>query len=129
MCIVINLLLCTNKSSLLRKARKEIKMEKTKVYSRTEMREMMMNTSEYFFMNESGDFVGTLEMKAEARAGMLRLFLRLSDNRKIITPVFWWQRYLGFYEMEIGTKLKLSYRESGQNKIFLQSAEILEKDS
>ncbi len=39
MCIVINLLLCTNKSSLLRKARKEIKMEKTKVYSRTEMRE------------------------------------------------------------------------------------------
>lgn len=75
-------------------------MESTKVYSRTEMREMMMDTSEYFFMDESGDFVGTLEMKAEARAGMLRLFLRLSDNRKIITPVFWWQRYLGFYEME-----------------------------
>ena len=104
-------------------------MENTKVYSRTEMREMMMDTSEYFFMNESGDFVGTLEMKAEARAGMLRLFFQLSDNRKIITPVFWWQSYLGFYEMKIGTKLKLSYRESSQNKIFLQSAEILEKDS
>lgn len=104
-------------------------MENTKVYSRTEMREMMIDTSEYFFMDESGDFVGTLEMKAEARAGMLRLFFRLSDNRKIITPVFWWQSYLGFYEMEIGTKLKLSYRESSQNKIFLQSAEILEKDS
>ena len=104
-------------------------MENTKVYSRTEMRVMMMDTSEYFFMNESGDFVGTLEMKAEARAGMLRLFFQLSDNRKIITPVFWWQSYLGFYEMKIGTKLKLSYRESSQNKIFLQSAEILEKDS
>ncbi len=104
-------------------------MENTKVYSRTEMREMMMDTSEYFFMDESGDFVGTLEMKAEARAGMLRLFFQLSDNRKIITPVFWWQRYLGFYEMKIGTKLKLSYRTSSQNKIFLQSAEILEKDS
>ena len=117
------------KSSPLRKVRNEIKMENTKVYSRTEMREMMIDTSEYFFMNESGDFVGTLEMKAEARAGMLRLFFRLSDERKIITPVFWWQSYLGFYEMEIGTKLKLSYRESSQNKIFLQSAEILEKDS
>ena len=117
------------KSSPLRKVRNEIKMENTKVYSRTEMREMMIDTSEYFFMEESGDFVGTLEMKAEARAGMLRIFLRLSDKRKIITPVFWWQRYLGFYEMEIGTKLKLSYRESSQNKIFLQSAEILEKDS
>ena len=104
-------------------------MENTKVYSRTEMREMMIDTSEYFFMDESGDFVGTLEMKAEARAGMLRLFFRLSDKRKIITPVFWWQGYLGFYEMKIGTKLKLSYRESSQNKIFLQSAEVLEKDS
>ena len=39
-------------------------MENTKVYSRTEMREMMIDTSEYFFMNESGDFIGTLEMKA-----------------------------------------------------------------
>ena len=104
-------------------------MENTKVYSRTEMREMMIDTSEYFFMDESGDFVGTLEMKAEARAGMLRLFFRLSDDRKIITPVFWWQGYLGFYEMEIGTKLRLSYRKSSQNKIFLQSAEILEKDN
>lgn len=104
-------------------------MENTKVYSRSEMREMMMDTSEYFFMDESGDFVGTLEMKAEARAGMLRLFFRLSVERKIITPVFWWQRYLGFYEMEIGTKLKLSYRESSQNKIFLKSVEILENES
>ena len=32
-------------------------MENTKVYSRTEMREMMMDTSEYFFMDESVDFV------------------------------------------------------------------------
>ena len=101
-------------------------MESTKVYSRTEMREMMIDTSDYLFMNEVREFTGTLEMKAEARSGMLRIFLRLSDDRKIITPVFYWQKYLGFYEMKIGTKLKLFYSESSLNKVYLEKVEIIE---
>ncbi|MCH5296904.1 MAG: hypothetical protein J1E85_04460 [Ruminococcus sp.] len=105
---------------------KDKQMENTKVYSRTEMREMMIDTSDYLFMNEVGEFTGTLEMKAEARSGMLRVFLRLSDDRKIITPVFYWQKYLGFYEMEIGTKLKLFYSESSLNKVYLEKVEIIE---
>lgn len=103
-------------------------MNSTKVFSQTEMREMMIDTSDYFFMDEDGEFTGTLEMKAAARSGMLRVFLRLSDERKIITPVFWWQGYLGFYEMEIGTKLRLFYSESSQKKIFLERVEIIENE-
>lgn len=101
-------------------------MDSTKVFSQTEMREMMIDTSDYSFMDEVGEFTGMLELKAAARSGMLRVFLRLSDNRKIITPAFWWQRYLGFYEMEIGTKLKLFYSESNQNKVYLEKIEIIE---
>ena len=40
---------------------------------------------------------------------MSRLFFRLSDERKIITPVFWCQSYLGFYEIDNGTNLRLIY--------------------
>ena len=100
-------------------------MDSTKVFSQTEMRDMMIDTSDYSFMDEVGEFTGTLELKAAARNGMLRVFLRLSDNRKIITPVFWWQRYLGFYEMEIGTKLRLFYSESSLNKIYLEKGEVV----
>lgn len=57
-------------------------MENNKVYTCAEMRKMMIDTSDYCFMDEVGDFIGTLEMKAEAKSGMLRIFLRLSDDRK-----------------------------------------------
>ena len=100
--------------------------DNAKVFSLIEMREMMIDTSDYSFMDEVGEFTGTLELKAAARNGMLRVFLRLSDNRKIITPVFWWQTYLGFYYMPIGTKLRLFYSESNQNKVYLEKIEIIE---
>ena len=56
-------------------------MENNKVYTCAEMGEMMIDTSDYCFMDEVGDFTGTLEMKAEAKSGMLRIFLRLSDEK------------------------------------------------
>ena len=76
-------------------AERSEQMANNKVYSRAEMQEAGIVTYDYAFMTEPGEYIGTLEMKAEARGGMLRLFLRLVDGRKIITPVFWWQGYLG----------------------------------
>ena len=58
---------------------------------------------------------------------MLRLFFQLSDGRKIITPVFWWQSYLGFYEIDNGTNLRLIYEKNGKG-IALKKIEILDKE-
>ena len=57
-------------------------MANNKVYSRAEMQEAGIVTCDYVFMDKPGEYIGTLEMKAEARGGMLRLFLRLVDGRK-----------------------------------------------
>ena len=97
----------------------------TKVYTLSEMREMMVDTSDYRFMEEVGEFTGTLELKAEGHNKSVRIFLTLTDGRKIITPIFWWQSYLGFYYMPIGTKLKLFYSESSLNKIYLEKIEVI----
>ena len=56
---------------------------------------------------------------------MMRLFFQLSDGRKIITPVFWWQSYLGFYEIDNGTNLRLIYEKNGKG-IALKEIEILD---
>ena len=64
-----------------------------KVYTREEMREERIHTADYCFIDKAGEYTATLIMKAEASSGMLRLFFQLSDGRKIITPVFWWQKY------------------------------------
>ena len=97
----------------------------TKVYTLSEMREMMIDTSDYQFMEEVGEFTGTLELKAEGHKKSIRIFLTLTDGRKIITPIFWWQSYLGFYYMPIGTKLRLFYSESSLNKIYLEKIEVI----
>ena len=93
-----------------------------KVYTREEMREERIHTADYCFIDKAGEYTA---MKAEASSGMLRLFFQLSDGRKIITPVFWWQKYLGFYEIDNGTKVKLIYKENPKG-IYLYTAEILD---
>ena len=56
---------------------------------------------------------------------MMRLFFRLSDGRKIITPVFWWQSYLGFYDIDNGTNLRLIYKQNSKG-IALTAVEVLD---
>ena len=80
-----------------------------RIYSRAELREREIDTGDYAIMIESGEVEGTLILKAEARNRMLRLFFVLSDGRKILTPVFWWQRSAGFYDLEVGARYRLSY--------------------
>ena len=82
-------------------------------------------TSDYRFIDKEGEYFAKLIMRAEASKNMMRLFFQLSDGRKIITPVFWWQSYLGFYEIDNGTNLKLIYERNGKG-IALKEIEILD---
>ena len=95
-----------------------------KVYSCAEMCEERIYTGDYRFIDKEGEYIATLIMRAEAGSGMLRLFFRLVNGNKIITPVFWWQKYLGFYDIDNGTKLKLIY-EKNTKGIYLKAVEIL----
>ena len=80
-----------------------------RIYSRAELREREIDTGDYAIMTELGEVEGTLILKAEARNRMVRLFFVLSDGRKILTPVFWWQRSKGFFDLEVGARYRLSY--------------------
>ena len=80
-----------------------------RIYSRAEMREREIDTSDFAIMTEAAEVEGTLVLKADARNRMLRLFFVLSDGRKILTPVFWWQRSAGFYDLTVGRKYRLTY--------------------
>lgn len=98
-----------------------------KVYTRDEMREEHIITTDYRFIDKEGEYFAKLIMRAEASKKMLRLLFQLSDGRKIITPVFWWQSYLGFYEIDNGTNLRLIYEKNGKG-IALKKIEILDKE-
>lgn len=53
-----------------------------KVYTRAEMREERIYTGDYEFIKETGEYIATLTMRAEAGSGMLRLFFRLVNGQK-----------------------------------------------
>lgn len=45
------------------------------------------------------------------------------DGRKIMAAAQWWQRYLGFYEIPVGTRLLLHYRENSRKEVYLDEVE------
>ena len=94
------------------------------VYTRKQMRELGIFTAEYVFNYEEGSFSATLDLKAEGHNGLLRLFFTFDDGRKIIAPVYWWQRYLGFYEIPIGSRLNLIFTKETKG-VFLTKAEAV----
>lgn len=99
-------------------------MAENRIYTTREMMEQLIYTHDFQFMDEPCTVTGTLVLKAESRKpGSLRVFFQLEDGRKIISSVFWWQRYLGLCEMEIGTSLELIFEPGKNGGIYLVSAE------
>ena len=95
-------------------------MIEDKIYTTDELVDMGVYTTDFNFMDKPCEVIGTLIIKANARPGMFRLFFLLEDGRKIITPVFRWQRFLNFFDIPIGTELVLSYEKGRDGMTFLQ---------
>ncbi len=95
-----------------------------KIYTRAEMRHLDIDTSEYHFLEEIGDFYAELVLKAEARNSMLRMFFNFEDGRKIITPLFWFQRTQGLWDIPVGSRVLLHYGLSSVGKAYLTHAEL-----
>lgn len=100
-----------------------------KIYTCEEMRLLGIDTSDYRFLDETGDFQGVLVLKAEARNGNLRAFFDFEDGRKIITPIFWLQRTQGFWDLPVGSRLLLHYGVSSAGGIYLMNAEPIDGES
>ena len=77
-----------------------------KVYTQSELKAQNIITTDYVLNLEPGKFIAVLDMKAEAR-NCLRVFFTFEDSRKVMATTQWWQRYLGFYEIPVGTHLLL----------------------
>ena len=97
-------------------------MIENKLYTTSEMMEKGIYTGDYRKMDVPCQVNGTLVLKACGDRRTMRMFFVLDDGRKIFTPVFWWQQYLGLPDMPIGTKLRLTYIQNPKG-IHLDKAE------
>ena len=93
-----------------------------KIYTTDEMVDAGIYTTDFVPMDKPGEYIGQLLLRGNSHRGMLRLFFIMEDGRKIITPVFKWQRFLGFFHIPNGTVLKLTYVNGRDNMVYLQKA-------
>lgn len=100
-------------------------IDRDRIYTCEEMRTLGIDTNAYRFLDEIGDFRGELVLKTEARNGSLRAFFDFEDGRKIITPIFWFQRAQGLWNIPVGGRLLLHYGLSSKGGVYLTHAEIL----
>ena len=97
-------------------------MLEDKIYTLEEMRSLGIDTHEYVFMDQPGETTGMLMLKAESRTPSIRMFFSLSDGRKILTPVFWWQLGKGMQNIPTGTVVKLTYVRNSTGYVHLENA-------
>ena len=97
-----------------------------KIYTTDELIEAGIYTTDFDFMDKPGEYVGTLLYKGSSYRGLLRLFFLLEDGRKILTPVFKWQKFLGFFQIPAGAKLRLTYVNGRDNMVYLKKIAQME---
>ena len=97
-----------------------------KIYTTDELIEAGIYTTDFDFMDKPGEYVGTLLYKGSSYRGLLRLFFLLEDGRKILTPVFKWQKFLGFFHIPAGTKLRLIYVNGRDDMVYLKKIATVE---
>lgn len=96
------------------------------IYTTDELVEAGIYTTDFDFMDKPGEYIGTLLIKGSSYRGLLRLFFLLEDGRQIITPVFKWQKFLGFFHIPVGTKLLLTYVNGRDDKVYLKKIAMVE---
>ena len=97
-----------------------------KIYTTDDLVEAGIYTTDFDFMDKPGEYIGTLLFKGSSYRGLLRLFFLLEDGRKILTPVFKWQKFLGFFHIPVGTKLRLIYVNGREDMVYLKKIATVE---
>ena len=93
-----------------------------KVYTQSELKARNIITMDYELNLEPGDYLAVLDLKAQAR-NCLRVFFTFDDGRKIMATVQWWQKYLGLYDLPVGTRLCLIYKKNTRDEVYLDAVE------
>lgn len=98
-------------------------MMEDKIYTTDGLIDMDVYTFNFAFIDKACEVKGTLIIKSAARKGMYRPFFLLEDGRKIIAPVFRWQKYLNFFDIPISTELFLIFADGRNGKTYLKKME------
>lgn len=97
----------------------------TDILTRNQLRRLGIDTSMYRYNTLPGVFEATIDFMAQGHEDILRLFFTFADGRKIIAPVYAYNRHLGFFTRQKGDRVLLIYEEVSRERVFLIDAKDL----
>lgn len=100
--------------------------DNAKVFSLIEMREMMIDTSDYQMIEEAGEFTGILEMKAQGHKKSIRIFSHSTMAEKSSHRFSGGSLTSDFTICQLARSSDFFYSESNQKKVYLEKIEIIE---
>jgi len=98
-----------------------------RTYTQDELEYFEIMTGDYQLNLDPGSYLARFDLRATVRSsGGLRVFFTFEDGRKVLAVVKWFSKFLGFYEIAIGTQVLLTYTRSSKRNVFLTKAEVVE---
>ncbi len=94
-----------------------------RAYSKQQFYDSGFNSEEYTYADFEGTFNATLDCKRWGNGSNVLGFFTLENGRKIISAAWQRENYLGIPEMEIGTKVILTYKKAFNGKCYLNKVE------
>jgi hypothetical protein len=98
-----------------------------RTYTQDELERFGIVTDCYNLNLEPGSYLARFDLRATVRSGSdLRVFFTFEDGRKVLAVAKWFNRFLGLYEIPIGTQVLLTYTRNSKGNVFLTKAEAVE---
>lgn len=96
------------------------------VYSTFQFEDSGFNAEGYVLNEKEGNYIGKLMCKKYGKKCNIIAYVILDDGRKIICTAFQNQKdYLGLKDIEVGSKLELTYSKSKTGKIQLSDLKVV----
>lgn len=98
------------------------------IYTAEQLMEIEADTSMYQYHLVADTVIARLDLKAWMKArGRLRAFFTCEDGQKIIAFLCSFNNYLGFRDIPVGSRLKLTFSET-EKGVFLGKVEPIPEE-
>ena len=93
--------------------------------SRRQFQQSGFDESEYTFNHQRGEFEATIDCKRWGKGKKLITYMTFEDGRKIVTPIWPRSNYEGLANMNVGSKIQVTYAENNNGTLCVRRVVLL----
>ncbi len=102
-------------------------MTKENILPRRKHRTLGFDTSEYILNFRPGEFTGIIDHKRWDKGKKLITYITFEDGRKIAAVTWPRSNHEGLTDMEVGSKVRVTYMENRNGMLVIRRAVLLEE--